>query len=301
MTRLVKAIASFDTMLAGVEALKEYVHKHSNGSFNYAPLHQEEDDGPFNYYERTGLPCYGELRPYAQGLSGNGPYEPLLMPEKQREVYKPTDLFYPFPQGNPVAVAVAFSPFDADGTKMIEDVVLNPGLSPWREVLKGFEIIYDKKDRFIGIVITNTHINPTTMVNMFRKINRHHQNSSSEYTKLLASFHTLSRLEAFVLAQMYYMSEKTKVIFYSGNDYNPMDDNPDFTRVFNGTPIDTTGGTFYDRYAYDRPRIDFLWGVGKGRLSDNVKARTGKTGHYAYHTWEHMPIIVEEFLKLVRV
>jgi hypothetical protein len=223
------------------------------------------------------------------------------MPESQREVFKPSDLYYPFPQGSPVALAVAFSPFDADGTAMIKDVVLNPEISPWREVLKEFELIYDKKGRFIGIVITDTHINPTTMVNMFRKINRHHQNSSPLYTRLLASFSVLSKLEAFVLAQMCYSAGNDILMFYSGNDYNPMDDNPDFTRVFGGTPIDTTGGTFYDRYAYDRPRIDFLWGVGKGRLSDNVKARTGKTGTYAYHTWEHMPIIVEEFLKLVRV
>jgi hypothetical protein len=216
-----------------------------------------EKNGSFNFYERPSQPCYGEMRPYATinhkpGFDG----EKDLLPVSQRAVRMPGDLYAQFPEGTPVALSVAIPHANADQTKLLEEIILNPKLSPWRSVLKGVELIY--KDKIItGIVIKDTKIDPTVMVCMFRKINSIHSVTIADIRK---HFPDVNLTAAYVLGQAM-MGDCSKFVISAQIDYGPWSgQKQDWSAIMNGTPYDyTDGGTFYQRYAYNRPKIDYIW------------------------------------------
>lgn len=301
----VTAGKSVKTIEEGLAHLRKFANRDDTGGhvgYDYSIL--IDNGGKLEVHDRVNLPCYGELRPYAKGSASNGPYEPELMPEEQRKVHKPGDLYYPFPKGNPIAVAVPFIsnvPDSDDWDNIMTDVVLNPELSPWRKALTGYEVIRNKKNRVAGIVITDTKINPTIMVNMFRNIHRKITYCIPLYKTFIEKF-KLQKLEAFILANMG-MLNSGQFSFVQDEDYQMFGPKPNFKRILNGDPIDRTNGTFFDRYAYDRPKQDHQWNdmpQGSPTLMKNVKEALKKKDAYFSLTEKDFPVIVDEFVKLVR-
>lgn len=286
----------------GIDVLNKFITtRHKNGvGIDYAML--MELDGKFSVHQRWSMPCYGELRPYAQGSSSNGPYEPNLMPEEQRKVHKPGDLFFPFPAGHPIAVAVPFRiQSHTDWNTILETIILNPETSPWRTALKEFTVT--RKDKQIsGIIITDTHINPTIMVNMFRNIRTHTHDEHISWWNTVQKASDLTPFEAYILSQIFAQN----MTFIKTHDYCTFGPNPNYTRLLAGEPVDRTGGTFYARYAYDRPKQDHQWDDGEDKdavlYKRILKLIPDIKGEYAmYDMKKHFPIIVDEFKKLIRV
>lgn len=247
-------VAASLTYEAGLELIRKFAHvlENSYASYTWAVL-MEEEDGTYSYWERHNNPCYGEMRPYAIGYLSNGPYIKDLMPESQRKVHKPGDLFWPFPlTGKPVLLAVPFGPKYKAYSDLLEDVILNAEISPWRNVLKGFEVVRNKDGTISGLVITDTNIEPTVMVNMFRKIKN--DVNINQYISVREKYPDLSKLEAFVFSQIYV---NTKVVNSEYGSVFGM--NYSIKRILNGDTTDQTGGTFYQRYAYDRPKVDWIF------------------------------------------
>lgn len=228
----------------------------------------EEKDGTFSFYERPSQPCYGEMRPYAiinhSGYDGQNYFEmkqyaePELLPKSQRTVTMPHDLYAPFPTSIPKAVSVALN-YNKATQPILETIVFNPDVSPWRKVLKDVTLLYadDTYERLNGIMINDTTVDPTVMVHMFRKTNQIH---SSQINDIIKHFPEANPLAAFVLGQAmngsvdrFQISDIIDYGNWSGN-------NQDWSAIMNGTPYDyTDGGTFKERYAYNRPRIDYIW------------------------------------------
>lgn len=254
------------TLTAGLGLLTTFARKRDEdgyGSIDWSVL-METADG-YAYHSRISQPCYGEMRPYARGYAGNGPYEPELLPVSQREVFKPSDLYAPFPEGKPVGVAVPFRILGKGIDWAMEKVLLNPEISPYRSILKDFEIERKKNGSIIGVVIKDTNIDPSVMVNFFRKASQTLNNVRIQtVNELFPNAHPLS---AFVFAHAiceidaagnWQLNTDTEYSHYFGKP------NTNWAAIMNGKPVDLTdGGTFAQRYAYNRPKNDFIWGEGK--------------------------------------
>jgi hypothetical protein len=220
----------------------------------------EEKDGTFSFYERPSQPCYGEMRPYAKITHSNMPQyaEKKLLPVSQRTVTMPFDLYAPFPTSIPKAVSIAIRTDEAP-QRYLEQVVYNPEISPWRTVLKDVTLLYkdDSHKKLDGVVIGDTTVDPTVMVNMFRKTN---QINSYQIDNVLKHFPDANLLAAFVLGQAMNGSVD-KFSINTNIDYaNWSGNNQDWSAIMNGKPYDyTDGGTFQQRYAYNRPKNDYIW------------------------------------------
>lgn len=250
-----------ETMDEGRQLASEFVAKNVGGM---AWCVITDKDGVLEFHERTNQPCYGEMRPYGRTHKD-------LLPVHQRGVNKPGDLHDPFPDGTPVLIAVPFfasMTSDEDHNRIL-NMVLDPGLSPWRGVLLDFDTV-KSGNRIIGIVIKNTEIDPTLMVNMFMTL------------RYMASYEpqVINRLNAFPDVDPYVILSS---IIFVGKGYSSNPNQPklsvqtswgyviapdlDFASFFAGRadPAISDGGTFRLRYAYNRPDLH------------NVFGRTGKT------------------------
>src|SRR5690606_21187507 len=150
-----KTEKTVDSLEAGLNVLRQFVLANENRLIFNLLVQRDDTIVHVNY---SSQPCYGELRPY-------GKTHPEMLPEHQRGVSKPGDLHSPFPEGTPIAVAVPF--FNKVNGVTIEEynriinLVLDPGLSPWRDALKDLEVLKNKEGRIAGIIIKDTHVDST--------------------------------------------------------------------------------------------------------------------------------------------
>jgi hypothetical protein len=249
------------------------------------------------------------MRPYAKPKvdhrdADKDYWEPELFPVHQRQVKKPTDLFWPFPVGEPLALAVP-TPYARYYTldkkeswnTLMEGVVYNKDVSPWRSCLADSYIVYNKNGYVSGIVFTETDFDPTVMVNMNRKVAN---NIGQTYDHIHNFEWYLSKgaspLEAFLLTHGMYRDGK--MLSQNSNTYTALGDEPDYARLLQGLPNDLTdGGTFRQRYAYNRPKNDYLFS-GQQDFARLVGKKLGRKGDRIAFTESELPTILETMREL---
>jgi hypothetical protein len=266
-----KKTKKFTTLAAAAAHMATFAHYLENTSSAYTWAILVEHEGSFNVHERYNQPCYGEMRPYATGSDGNGPFEPDLLPEDARKVYKPTDLFAPFPQGKPLMLSVPLpgnynTRNNNSWTELAETVLFNSEVSPWKNILKDVEIVYTENKIVTGLVFHNMEIEPTLAVNLFRKV------KSSGYVdkSIYRIDKTLTLYEAYILSSLFTVYEGT--IRFGGT--HALGSDVDLSNVVNGTPNDYTKGTFAQRYAYNRPKQEYLF-KGKKNFTTELANKFG--------------------------
>jgi len=254
----------------GVTLMTEWLLTKAD-SINFTLL--MDDEGVLKVYYRDCQPCYGELRTY--GTNSTAPY-----------VKKPSDLHHPFPDGNPIAVGSIFT-----NKNEWMDVALNPPTSPWFSVLKEFTIISNAAKS--GIVITDTNIDPTIMVHMFRMMR--------ESRTFNNSFQILKRIfpdepeEILWVISTFIFFPLPEFYTTNSNDYaNWAGNKPDINRIFNHNPMIITGGTFHDRWAYNRPDIDYIFGRNAMNIIGSIR-EVSIVGKYNYFKIEGLSKVVDLF------
>lgn len=257
----------------GLNLLRGFV-LNSQNELTFNLLMQQGDDVVHVKYGQQ--PCYGELRPYAKT-------HPDMLPEHQRKVHKPGDLHSPFPDGHPIAVAVPFFNQPSDVTteqyNRIINLVLDPGLSPWREALRDFEVLKNDKGRIAGIIIKDTNVDSTVMVNLFMTLRGASWNSFyAVLTKLLGQFpdeDPYLLLAAATQVGPTWQSNGAYSINASFQYYiSPALNITNFLQGKFDEKI--TGGTFHDRYAYNRPDLHNVFGQNDKTWTKRVNDALGK-------------------------
>lgn len=113
----------------------------------------ENQDGTQELVERMGNPCFGELRIYLP----NG--------------YRPSDLFWPFPEkGTPVGLGVFWpkvSSFTTD--KWLMENFLEPDYNIFRDGTPEYEVVYTKDgSRAIGYILSESRVYSDIMYQSLR-------------------------------------------------------------------------------------------------------------------------------------
>lgn len=233
----------------GIEHLREFALRTFNSSFNYCLL-MDQGDGTYNIVERIGMPCWGALREYHSGTSPTSDYWPPDLREP-RHIFPKT--------GNPVAVSTILHKGDMlqakaapgsgyasyDDWNQFIEFVYNPELSPYRQALKGFELLKDKHS-YRGVVITDTHIPPSAMLALFRTTFRQ-SSTANNFGQVLRDNPGIDPRVAYLKASkisQYYLSEKMNLkLFFNGTIREGLDN----------------GQTYHSRMKYNRPEIEFIF------------------------------------------
>lgn len=214
----------------------------------------------YTAHERTNQPCYGEMRPYAAQY-------PDLLPESQREVSRPLDLYDPFPkEGTPYSVSVPFRRWFSQSKKnhnqYAEALVSKEG--PWRTVTQDVTLSYNSDGWVTGIRKPSADFDPTVFLNLllFQKGTGSNgcADAFAKITDLVPNTSVGFRLLSSIAFPI--NAGKFRTPMHPGNYFL----NPNFEvyRFINGDPIDLTdGGTWEERYAYNRPEIQNVFGAQK--------------------------------------
>lgn len=241
-----------DSYEAGLEHLRQFpLQSKFQSTYNYALL-MEEEDGSYTIVERVGMPCWGALREYNTGNRAADPWPGDLRTERHL-----------FPKhGKPVAVAAFFpvtpsgvSKVTAPGARMSPttladwnafiDFCFDPSISPWKQALKGFELIKAEGGNYQGVVFTDTNIDPNVMVGLLRT-NCKNALRAHNFGQWVRDNPGIDlRIAYLKCMQMdsYYMVGRVVLDSY-----------------FKGESTVDMEGTFYERTSYNRPDIQFLWG-----------------------------------------
>lgn len=228
-----------ESVEAGHKHLYEFAQRKDMGGYNYAFLMLEED-GSLKLVERLGMPCWGAIREYSCGTRPDDMWPGDL--RDPRQIFPKT--------GNPIAISFQFNAIDSRqmcGTpstdeqwnRFMTEFVFNIEVSPWAPCLKDVELII--RDGLItGALFKDTHIDPTVMSNLFKYVGRAYSSRPIKWGELVdRGYHP----------QTAFLSCMTQ----------------DWLRVvperyFGQDPFDYTGGTFYDRYSYNRPDVEKIFG-----------------------------------------
>lgn len=205
----------------------------------YTILMRNTDDS-LTLHVRSNTPCYGELRKY---VSTHG--DKATQPED-----RPSDLYWPFPDGTPVAVGVRFDQRPSGRYHGVSEVIthLLRNDSPWR---RGFGTKDDVIQTENGLIFKNTEIDPTVLVHLLKVIqNLPERKDFSQY------FGDLSDLGFFakVFLESYLNPLNRQMLSPDINCY-VWNINFDAQRYLGGDPHDLTGGTLRDRFDYSRANL----------------------------------------------
>lgn len=237
----------------GIQHLRAFpLNKGYEPGYYYALL-MEEEDGTYTIVHRTGMPCWGALREYEKGTRPNDPWPEDLMSEY--EIFPET--------GKPVAMAAclarmqagipnlpswvssAYSPTIDQWNTFIE-FAFNKDISPWRKALNNVELIKNEDGAYWGAVFLDTNVDPTIMVNLLR--------CNALSTALAKNFAQTVADNPGVDMRLCYLASK-------GIDAYNMSGRIVPERWWHGEPLDLSdGGTFYERYSYNRPENEYLFG-----------------------------------------
>lgn len=194
-------------------------------------------------HPRYDQPCLGELRKY----KATHPDE-CTQPGNE----KPTDLWHPFPDGNPVMVGTKFvgatkGPYHVDIDLMIEEAFSDE--SPW--ALGGSPKFVRGESYLVGVVLQDTAVDPTTMVNLFNNI-RCRTGVGVAYKTLRDE--GLSIREAF--AVLLFSGRGTPFNYIYGPDGYYTTSRVSARRILEAKPRDLSGGLFCDRIDYNRTELE---------------------------------------------
>lgn len=236
----------------GMEHLFSYAAIKSEQAYDYCLLMLEDDpvgQSPrYTIVERNRMPCWGALREYNCGTRPNDDW--------------PSDLQEPrhiFPKTGKVAAlacrmagmrwAKDYSTKD-QRNEFVGNFAFNPSISPWRSVLKDFELVI-KNDEFNGVVFKDCHIDPTVLVSMLRMTFSASSASPALYSSIIQNNPDIHPMVAFLKMERNSYGMSQKVVL---------------ERFFKAQPFDmSNGGTLYDRESYNRPDLDYIFG-GKGNV-----------------------------------
>lgn len=229
--------------------LVEYMKQASSISFALLMNRQiKQSHGMANDWSmhiRDNQPCYGELSKY-KSVHGD---------EATQKHNRPTDLYWPFPDGKPIHLALPFHQYNKDN-KAVELLVKTAitSDSPW---ITGFgsvsnvEFVMDG-DKFLGVILKRLNVDPTVLVNLLN-----HLKSCMCYplyygkiTQLLDLGITGPELHVLLNLNSYQLNSKG----HGGDDYYSPE-SPSLKRYFMQMPRDLTGGTLEDRYDYNRKEL----------------------------------------------
>lgn len=225
-----------ESLETGIQHLYEFGKRKGMARYNYAFLMLEED-GTYTLVERLGMPCWGAMREYGCGTRPDDYWPPDL--REPRHIFPKT--------GNPVAISFQFSGIDMrksystndQWNKFMSEFVFNVEVSPWAKCLNDFELII-RDDLITGVLIKDTKVDPTIIANMMKYVGRALTSTPKKWCEMVeVGKHPLTSF-------LYLMR---------GNWPRTV-----LERCFNADPFDYTGGTFYDRYSYNRPDIEKIFG-----------------------------------------
>lgn len=223
-------------------AILDSMSRHATGISFILMMHHKGDD--YSYHPRFGQPCQGgETRKYSKT------HTDCTQPHNS----KPSDLYHPFPLGNPSAISF---PLRGIGNASSENESFFSAMfsdkSPW---IEGFgsksnvQILRDDKKLPYGVIIgvKNLNVDPTVMINAIQML----RNSEGEsFNKLVEA--GLSDNEALA------------VLMLNGNQSGPYINKtqeyyfcPVFSarRFFGQKPNDLSGGYYSDRTDYNRTYV----------------------------------------------
>jgi hypothetical protein len=255
----------------GLEHLRNFCHENVH-SISWSII--MEKDGELRVFDRPNQPCYGELRVYGEDCVN----------EDQRSVIKPSDLDDPFPEGTPVAVGVAMDnpagfPDAVENYNFVLGLFLDPEKSPWRKALKSFETTTNPHGSIDGLIIKDTNIDPTVMVNLFMMLRNIYPEWGERLKKLVETFPDTDvyiLLATYITTSWYNTGNGVwKVQLVSPFDYY-VSSSLDIKKFLSGEVDDlSSGGTLKERYSYNRPKLHYLFGnTGKGLYKTITEAMT---------------------------
>lgn len=271
-----------DVLREGTDLTEEAItnlHKMNSGfkSHDLAyGLAMKEGDKILLHY-RESQPCYGELRKY------HAIHDDYTDPQPT-DHYRPGDLYWPFPDGTPVGLALRLrNKLPKNNQKKLNNTLENcldflfSDESPWvRGVPSSDYVEYtrDNNGEIIGLVFLHLDVDPTVMVQLINSTIKRVKSHADLYNVIRFREEGASWAEVFALWQEIEFGciseDKSDVYNFSSNQnrgyYTPIFF--DVKAFFNQNPLDLTGGTLKDRYDYNRVRLHDVW-------SDEKKGETG--------------------------
>jgi len=203
----------------------------------------------YSIWPRFNQPCQGgELRKYEVTHPGE-----CTQPHNR----KPSDLWTPFPDGKPSAIA--FNPFctSAAGDELVKAATSEK--SPW---LKGFggpqniELLKANDGHINGILIKRLNVDPTVMVNLIQFLK---QGYGPQYAMLVKA--GLTEVQAMAAV----MLNRGSVTHASGTYDYYFPKIFSARRFFEGKPRDLSGGLYEDRTDYNRTFVQDVFSPGPKR------------------------------------
>lgn len=227
-----------------------------------------DNNGKLSLHKIAGAPCLGELRPYH---------------EDGDTVSRPSDLRHPWPKtGHPVAVGIRLSWWHTKDQEFIDTWWGEDG--PWGKAFSNKHVKYlrDERESLIGLIVTNTKVNPDIMVNGFG-VSRSESYIYPIYKKLREGGATPKEALRLAISNVRQSGPNLQAQINGVSGWVVA---PDFKRTLNADPKTFTAKTFYDRGAYHRPKIEHIWADQKTLAKaypDLGIARTPKDFVEAFH------------------
>lgn len=198
--------------------------------------------------ERFGEPCYGGLRKYKD-----------THPDATLNEDKPGDLYHPFPQGTPLGVMFIWRG-NLTKNPLFNYLVSND--SPWKKgfssheelIIRVMEIANGSK--VTAMVVTNSDVDPTVMVHLAKIIK-----TSIEMFDVTYKFEALLKEGATnfeALLGSVYLAANTWTGGFTASTYT-FPSNLNVKNMFYQKPNDLTGGTFKNRFDYNRKKFADLF------------------------------------------
>jgi hypothetical protein len=195
-----------------------------------------ELDGKLTVHHRIGQPCYGEMRTYQPEID---------------KTEKPSDLHWPFPDGNPVALCVAMQHYP----KHIVDWFIDGETSPWRKLFHDRTVRTFDGDNHTGFYLTNLDFDPTWLVDGLVMLKNVHYTSVPIIGKQIDPFYAL------ILGHQVGVNNSGCVIpSYKVNSFGYfLPAAPSVKRMRNSDPVVEEGFWLSKRAPYRRKGMENVW------------------------------------------
>ncbi len=227
-----------------IDQLFQFLNAPNSGSYHYGIVFQEPQSQALSLHKMQRQPCLGELRPYA---------------EDGDRVHRPSDLTAPWPKtGNPVAVGIKLGWWHTNqiNTELRDTFFGTDG--PWAKAFPSNKnVLFQKGQSYneLFVVITDTKVNPDILVNAFG-VSRSIEYIQPKYQLLRDSGASPKEALALVLLSAYPTTVGVTVHSHPASNWMV---SAGCKEVFTASPHPTTTKSFYDRGAYHRPKIEYLW------------------------------------------
>jgi len=258
------------------------------GRYCFSILTRDDLTG-YQLHERPSQPCFGELRKYrdTHGIE-------CTQPDDRR----PTDLHHPFPHGTPVAVGVKlngfYGPINTETQTSEKSILLRCMFtegSHWDRGFKDVEFTLNSKKQVAGLIVKNTKIDPTVLVNALKIA----VNTEQPECKLFIQLHDagLSVGDAILLARFFPHFHEYGIGDVGSRIWNFS--RLDLKRWKSRDPHDFTRGTLYDRFDYCRKQAENIYNVVGADPFINIG--TAVRQRFNYHGYHAHKVPLGEFVQ----